>query len=324
MKRYLSICLLGALALSLGAAPLTHATTNRATAAPATTAGTATWEVTSGLGDDGATVNLYLPGTLHIHVGDTVRWHVEGSVEAHTVTFGPAAEIQQLAAHMLVPVPQKAGPPLLTINPRVAAPSGGPTYGGDGFVNSGELAKGQTYSLTFTAPGTYHYYCLIHYPFMSGTVVVAPRPMTPQYVIQAGSHDRGKGPNADQFYDTDFAPNELMIHAGDTVTWRLSTAVPHTITFGPAALLKQLFAQQVTPTKGADGKTYLAFNPRIVAPVGGPSYNGVGFHNSGLLFPAPGQIVTYKLTFTRPGTYYYRCLIHVGMDGYIHVLAAGA
>lgn len=324
MKRHASIVLAGLLALSLGVAPATHATTTRAIAATATTAGAATWEVTSGLGDDGATVNLYLPGTIHVYVGDTVRWHVEGRVEAHTITFGPAATLQHLAAHVLVPVPQKAGPPLLTLNPRLAAPSGGHTYDGTGLVNSGEMLKGQIYSLIFTTPGTYHYYCLIHFPYMSGTVVVSPRPTTQQYVIQTGSHDRGQGPTADQFYDTDFAPNELTIHAGDSVTWRLNTAVPHTITFGPAALLKSIFAQQVMPATGADGKTYLALNPRIGMPVGGPTYDGVGFHNSGLLLPTPGQVVSYKLTFTTPGTYHYICLIHQGMDGYIHVLPAGA
>ncbi len=324
MKRHTSTILAGLLTLSLGVAPLTHTTTTRAAAPDATTAGAATWDVTSGLGDDGATVNLFLPGTIHAYVGDTVRWHVEGSIELHTITFGPAATMQQLAAHVLVPVPQKAGPPLLTLNAQLAAPSGGPTYDGTGFVNSGELLKGQTYSLTFTAPGTYRYYCLIHYPYMSGTVVVAPRPATQQYVIRAGSHDRGEGSAADQFYDTDFAPNELTIHAGDSVTWRLNTAVPHTVTFGPSALLKSLFAQQVIPATGADGKPYLALNPRIMTPVGGPSYTGVGFHNSGLLYPTPGQIVTYTLTFTTPGTYHYICLIHQGMDGYIHVLPAGA
>jgi len=324
MKRFQSILFAGILVLGLSAAPVTPATTHATTHRSASTmAGAATWEVTSGLGDDGATVNLYLPGTIHVYVGDTVRWHIEGRIELHTITFGPVVMVTQLAAHLLVPVPQKAGPPLLTVNPRVAAPSGGATYDGTGLANSGYLRKGQTYSLTFTAPGAYHYYCLIHYPYMSGTVVVSPRPAAPQYVIQSGSHDRGQGPNADQFYDTDFAPNELTVHAGDTVTWRLNTAVPHTITFGPGALLKQLFTQQLAPAQGADGKTYLALNPQIAAPVGGPTYDGTGFHNSGLLFPTPGQTVTYKVTFTTPGTYHYICLIHVGMDGYIHVLPAG-
>ncbi len=175
MKRHASIVLAGLLALSLGVAPVTHATTK--SAATATTAGAATWEVTSGLGDDGATVNLFLPGTIHAYVGDTVRWHVEGIIELHTITFGPAATMQQLAAHVLVPVPQKAGPPLLTLNAQLAAPSGGPSYDGMGFHNSGLLfpTPGQivTYKLTFTAPGTYHYICLIHRG-MDGYIHVLP------------------------------------------------------------------------------------------------------------------------------------------------------
>jgi plastocyanin len=39
-----------------------------------------------------------------------------------------------------------------------------------GFASS-PLITGQTYTHTFTAPGTYHYHCAIH-PFMHGTVTV--------------------------------------------------------------------------------------------------------------------------------------------------------
>lgn len=38
-------------------------------------------------------------------------------------------------------------------------------------LDSGNLATGQTYSMTFTTPGTYGYHCAIH-PFMTGTVTV--------------------------------------------------------------------------------------------------------------------------------------------------------
>jgi plastocyanin len=36
---------------------------------------------------------------------------------------------------------------------------------------SGQLQQGQTYSFTFTIPGTYLYHCGIH-PFMTGTIIV--------------------------------------------------------------------------------------------------------------------------------------------------------
>jgi amicyanin len=42
---------------------------------------------------------------------------------------------------------------------------------GSSTINSGDLSKGQTYTVTFTKPGTYNYTCTIH-PFMHGTVIV--------------------------------------------------------------------------------------------------------------------------------------------------------
>ena len=39
------------------------------------------------------------------------------------------------------------------------------------FKGSGGLDTGDSYSYTFTKPGTYSYYCTLH-PFMKGTVVV--------------------------------------------------------------------------------------------------------------------------------------------------------
>lgn len=50
---------------------------------------------------------------------------------------------------------------------------------GNGFANSGGLDRGDDApfraqaKFTFTAPGTYHYVCLLH-PFMQGTIVVTP------------------------------------------------------------------------------------------------------------------------------------------------------
>jgi plastocyanin len=44
-----------------------------------------------------------------------------------------------------------------------------------GTFNSGNMAPGQTYSYTFTAPGTYAYHCTYH-PWMTGTVIVKAAP----------------------------------------------------------------------------------------------------------------------------------------------------
>jgi len=69
--------------------------------------------VTSGWGNDDFAANIYTPNTLVMYAGDTVTWRIGGVLEPHTITFGPAAEIQQLAAHVLDVKPQPHGPPLI-------------------------------------------------------------------------------------------------------------------------------------------------------------------------------------------------------------------
>ncbi|MDQ6931515.1 MAG: plastocyanin/azurin family copper-binding protein, partial [Candidatus Eremiobacteraeota bacterium] len=57
--------------------------------------------------------------------------------------------------------------------PPPGAPAGGPTYNGTVYTNSGLIPPGGSYQLTFTAAGTYTYYCTFHSPEgMVGTVVV--------------------------------------------------------------------------------------------------------------------------------------------------------
>jgi plastocyanin len=41
----------------------------------------------------------------------------------------------------------------------------------DKTIDSGDLAKGQTYTVTFSKPGTYNFICTIH-PYMKGTIIV--------------------------------------------------------------------------------------------------------------------------------------------------------
>ena len=47
--------------------------------------------------------------------------------------------------------------------------------GVNGTLSSGAIAPGQTFSYTFTSPGTYPYRCIYH-PWMLGTVRVLPAP----------------------------------------------------------------------------------------------------------------------------------------------------
>jgi len=89
----------------------------------------------------------YAPATLTVQVGDTVRW-TNRDVVPHTVT------------------------------PTDKAAWGSP---GSGDASATWLAQGETWSFTFTEPGTYRYFCIPHaskqangeYAGMVGTVVVS-------------------------------------------------------------------------------------------------------------------------------------------------------
>jgi plastocyanin len=91
-------------------------------------------------------------GNVVVHVGETVSFSTAGPGAPHTVTFGHE-------------------PPGLAI----LAPSGDPTHYSGGDLNSGVLAPGVPFTVTFTAAGKYHYICAIHDGMgMVGDVVVVP------------------------------------------------------------------------------------------------------------------------------------------------------
>src|ERR1019366_450783 len=96
-------------------------------------------------------------------------------------------------------------------------------------------------TIKFTAPGTYQYYCLIHFPFMIGTIVVNPRPVVGSpYTVQLGYGSNGLfdfTTAADTFF-----PENLTIHAGDTVQWQ---GGGHTVTFGSSGQIATLRSEVV-------------------------------------------------------------------------------
>ena len=131
-----------------------------------------------------------------------------------------------------------------------------------------------------------------------------------------------------------FAPKEISIPVGGSVNWTIFG--PHTISFNvPQDAVGAL-------TKGADGT--VSVNLKALGPTGGPgqppppapgtppgppptapividagSWDGKGFRNSGLVVSFPPVLFGYKLTFTQPGAYPFRCVIHVDMEGTVKV-----
>jgi plastocyanin len=311
------LLLVGVLALGLGSAGSARVASGQGAAAPTAPD---THVVTAGFGDRAGAANIFTPEVQEIYVGDTITWQIGGTLEPHTVTFGPPTLIEKLAAGFVTPIMQKAGPPIIALNSQAALPTMGHTYDGTGFANSGLLyGKGKRWSLTFTKPGTYKYFCLIHYTpgqasrAMQGQVIVHPRPAASHaYVVSMGSH-----------YDTDtsvldsFNPRHLTSHVGDSVTW---IGAFHTVTFGPDAERRQVEQHVIMPIVQKSGPPMLAFNPKVALPAGGKTYDGTGWVSSGLLTPTAAGPAKYTLTFTKPGTYEYDCLLHPHMDGTITVL----
>ena len=132
----LAVAVLGVFASSGGSAVADEATIN----------------VRAGDGEVGYAVNTFLPQSVYLRVGDTVTWQFPWD-EPHSVTFG-----------------EITGNPDVPSNPDEAVPE----YDGTGFLNSGLIfgtPEAPTFSVKFTAEGTFDYYCFIH-PFMTGQVVI--------------------------------------------------------------------------------------------------------------------------------------------------------
>jgi plastocyanin len=124
------------------------------------------------------TINAFFPSTLSVRVGQPVTFTMAGQnqTELHTVTFGPQAYrdtiefigpngVNPLAAYPSDPPP--AFPPL------------SPASHGNGFLNTGALdndarsPQPNRAAVTFAAPGSYPYECIIH-EGMNGTITVTP------------------------------------------------------------------------------------------------------------------------------------------------------
>jgi plastocyanin len=143
--------------------------------------GSTLWEVAVGAGEGQARLYRFLPDTLEIKTGDTVRWVNHSETEPHTVTFlGTGVEQPEDAIE-----PQPSGPPTIVQSPLTFFPQGGEIYSGEGLFNSGFMGEltgepmpgGLEYELTFDTAGEFPYYCAIHGsgpegPGMVGSITV--------------------------------------------------------------------------------------------------------------------------------------------------------
>lgn len=136
-------------------------------------------------GKDGTEFFGFVPSTLSVPVGTTVRFDMSpGSREIHTATTGPGNPMTEPTSYLGTLQSSMEKP---TFDPAIVYPSDSPLAGpasltpqshGNGYWNSGFMdASAATAqvpgfnTVTFAAPGTYEFYCMIH-PFMHGTVTV--------------------------------------------------------------------------------------------------------------------------------------------------------
>lgn len=304
----------------------------------------------------------FFPGITKIHVGDSVSWSINGF---HTVSILPAGSAPP---PLIVPAPailitgklDAAGAPMWfngqpnqTINPAVAAPSGGKVYAGKGFLNSG-LPAGNTapppFVVKFTKTGTFTFHCLVH-PGMQGVVKVLPKGRSVPTAVQDRVAAAGqaaaavrqarvlakvKPPAATILAGNDgagpvawlrFFPEKLRVKVGTTVNFRISSRREvHTITIGPAAYTTEIENTFTTPMPNPAGPPTLIVSPFGAYPSDPPplppytgANHGNGFEAAGILAPGGPLPSSAKITFTKPGVYHFECVIHPNMDGTVTV-----
>lgn len=279
----------------------------------------------------------YFPNQVTVHPGDTVAFRSVYNGEPHTVTMGTLVESGLAAARHSdpqgPPAPEFSSLPVLTPQtssgdvhqnaanpcflargrpptdeenrpcPQVAQPAfdGSQTYYSSGFVPGGS-----TFDVKLAAdirPGTYHYYCSLHGPRMSGSIVVEPKGaaipsaaaiqrqgraqlhaiVTKLAAVDADARtgrarlpgnlaglDRPDVPDA---FISQYYPATIDTTVGQKVSWTFSGV--HTISFGTPPDAMPLF---VSPPGGG-----LHINPKAALPAGGPGAETI---------PDPGESAT--------------------------------
>ena len=277
----------------------------------------------------------YYPSSVTVHPGDTVVFDNKGNGEPHTATLGslidPAvAGFDQLTPQQLQGQPPKAltaldakipqllpqgpgdaiqasaNPCFITGSPPAKgtcpAQSSQPEFDGtQSFFNSGWLdskAKFTIHLSKSTAPGTYHFMCLLHRETMSGKIVVVPSSTaiaspSDQYASgqkqladlegklasAVAAERQGKAPipgvtlpgenvvlagsgsqSAQEAAITEFGPKTIKIPVGGSVTWYVIGA--HSMTFNSDKTNNDIRA--VAP----DGSVHI--NAKAVAPANAP------------------------------------------------------
>ena len=284
--------------------------------------------------DKGHQALAFLPGEIWIHAGDSITWTFAVD-EIHTLTFLTAGQVR--------PGPFGGCPGFATSPAK---------FDGTTCVSTPPLTTGATFTVNFPTTGNFKFLCLVHNN-MTGVVHVLdssqPLPHT-QSFYDAAAADEGiellsdsdpalafdpAGPShvtagigeisataggSQTLSILRFIENIKVIHAGETAEWTNNDPVtPHTITFGtpPNGNPAVPSSNVTTDADGARHATIKSTSDNV---------------HSGFIAAAPqdqnGQpqqplgVTRFRVTFTKPGTYSYFCVLHggLGMMGKVVVL----
>ena len=278
----------------------------------------------------------FLPNEIWIHPDDSITWTFPTD-EVHTVTFLTPGQVRP---SRLVGCPSSNSTPDFSV------------YDGTACVNSGILTNGATYTVVFPIVGNFKLVCLAH-PDMTATVhvlnVSEDLPHDQTYYDQQADSERARllsdARNAANIHTehnqiiagsgkihgtaggTETASNnrfmdaKKIIHVGETVEWTTSEAVTnHTITFGPEPDAQHQIPPSANVTVDADGARHAYISSPNDAVHSGfiteAPQDRIG------LAQAPLGVTRFRVTFTAPGIYPYKCVLHdnLGMVGQITVL----
>lgn len=300
----------------------------------------AQWRATVGAQshDKGRQALAFLPNEIWIHSGDDITWKFNAD-EIHTLTFLKSGQPR---------LPFPVGCPGFSTSPA--------SFDGSTCVSTPPLVKGQSFTVSFPAPGNFKLVCLVH-ENMTGVVHVLDHSQSLPH-NQDFYDDQAEDQRSNILSDDDrererhgsdhahFARNQVtvgggevvatgggsqtrsvmrfmeattVIHAGETVEWTNTDPVtPHTITFGidPANPIPP----SANVTVDADGARHAVINS--------PADNA----HSGFIVAAPQERIglplsplsftRFRVTFPHAGVFPYICALHddLGMKGKVIVL----
>jgi plastocyanin len=140
---------------------------------------------------------------------------------------------------------------------------------------------------------------------------------------------RAKNPAADL---DSFSLKRVTVHVGDKVTWIIRGV--HSVTFPKQGGADVPFLvpdpahatySGATDAAGApfwfNGQRAIDLNPLGALPQGGKTEDGSALTGSGVTIS--GRPKPYTLTFTKPGSYRYECVVHPHMEARVEVVPKG-